>query len=259
VDEDDDVRGLDRCRPVPARMVALGDSIAACTANIDPDGSTACAPTRIAEYLREHYAPGLIYEDHSVPGAITVHGPIQAQGVAPGPGHVFVWVYLGGNDLLSCRQFQGDEAAACLVRETEEIRAEWEPILGYFSDPALFPDGATFLLNTQYGPSDECENPGAGGLGTTQAIIAALKAYNQRVFVDRAVERADAIAVDQYPDWLGHGAFANNARCPHCYRDDNTPWLFPDGIHPNATGHRHIAEKWQVALDQIFEGCVGNP
>jgi lysophospholipase L1-like esterase len=255
VDSDDDVRGIDLCRPVPARMVALGDSIASCFFAIDPDGSTACAPDLIAEYLRENYAPDLVYASHAVPGAVTAHGIMQAEQVAPGPGHIFVWVYLGGNDIGRCRQ--PDEAAslACADQVIVALRAQWEPILAYFSDPARFPDGATFLINTQYGLSDECENPGAG-VGITPARSAKLREYNQRVFIDRALERADTVAIDQYPDWLGHGAFANNARCPHCYRDDNSPWLFVDGVHPNATGQQHIADKWKVAIDRIYQGCA---
>ncbi|HMI93910.1 MAG TPA: GDSL-type esterase/lipase family protein [Polyangiales bacterium] len=258
VDKDDDVHGLDRCRPAPARMVTLGDSIASCFLTAwDPEGGpSGCAPNLIADYLREHYAPDLVYEDHSVPGAVTADGIVQAQGVAPGPGHIFVWVYLGGNDLLGCGGTEGNDATvACMYREIDEIRAEWEPILAYFSDPALFPDGATFLLNTQYQISDECENPGGMSLGTTQARSAAVQAYNQRVFIDRAVERADAIAVDQYPDWLGHGIFADNARCPHCYREDNVSWLYPSDVHPNPTGHRHIAAKWKLAIDQMLQDC----
>ena len=83
-----------------------------------------------------------------------------------------------------------------------------------------------------------------------------IKEYNQRVFVDLALARPDAVAVDQYPDWNGHGNNANNARCPHCYRDDNSRWLFPDGIHPNVIGHQHIAAKWKVAIDEMFAGCA---
>ena len=75
------------------------------------------------------------------------------------------------------------------------------------------------------------------------------------MFVDRAIERADTVAIDQYPDWLGHGDNADNARCPHCYRDDNPHWLIGDGVHPSATGQRHIADKWKVAIDAIYEQC----
>jgi lysophospholipase L1-like esterase len=254
VDNDDDVRGLDACRPLPARMVALGDSIAACTASYDPDGSFACAADLIAEYLQQSVAPYLVYESFAVPGARTMHAIEQAQGVAPGPGHLFVWVYLGGNDIAPCRVESDEETIACVEREIEELLVEWEPILAYFSDPALFPDGATFLLNTQYALLDECENPGGYASGMSPAIAQVLQAYNQRMFIDRALERADTVAIDQYPDWLGRGGNADNARCPHCYRGDNSSWL-SDGVHPSATGQHHIADKWKVAIDAIYAAC----
>lgn len=255
VDEDDDVRGLDSCRPVPSRLVVLGDSIAACTFPVDPDGSTACAPELIAEYLREHYAPELSYEHHAFPGARTAHGILQAQQVTPGPGHVFVWVYMGGNDIGPCSSSDDAALTACADRVIAQLHAEWEPILAYFSDAALFPDGATFLLNTQYPLGDECAAPGATGRPMSEVAALKLLEYNQRLFIDRALERADTIAVDQYPDWLGHGINADNARCPHCYRDDNTTWL-SDRLHPSATGQRHIAEKWYVAIDATFASCA---
>jgi hypothetical protein len=255
VDEDDDVRGLDACRPVPARMIALGDSIASCFFAFDDDGSFACAPDLIAELLRETVSPELTYQSVAQPGAFTAQGIMQAQQVAPGPGHIFVWAYLGGNDVGGCRFFPEPQALDCLEREINEIRVEWEPILAYFSDPALFPDGATFMLNTQYSLTDECESPGGTGTGTTPARALKLQEYNQRVFIDRAIERSDTVAIDQYPDWLGHGANADNARCPHCYRGDNSHWLFGDGVHPSATGQRHIADKWKVAIDAIYAQC----
>jgi lysophospholipase L1-like esterase len=255
VDTDDDIRGIDVCRPVPTRMVVLGDSIASCLFSFDPDGSTICAPDLIADYLRAHYAPTLEYESHAYPGAVTADGLTQAEAVTPGPGHVLVWVYLGGNDIAPCVLPDMQQAMTCVDNVIASLTSEWKPIVDYFSDPARFPDGVTFMLNTQYGLKDECQNPGAAFLGTTPELDQKLQEYNQRLFIDPALARLDTVAVDQYPDWLGHGAFADNARCPHCYRDDNTRWLFFDGVHPNATGQRHIASKWEIAIDRIYGAC----
>jgi lysophospholipase L1-like esterase len=175
--------------------------------------------------------------------------------VEPGPGHVFVWVYLGGNDVGQCRLPDDALALACMDREIEEILVEWQPIFAHFSDASLFPDGATFLLNTQYNLSDECIEPGPLPIGITPARSEKLKEYNRRVFIEPAIARADTIAIDQYPDWLGRGANANDARCPHCYNGDNSSWLIFDGVHPSATGNRHIADKWKVAIDAIYAQC----
>ena len=98
-DEDDDIRGLDPCRPVPARLVVLGDSIAACTGL--PDDAD-CAPELLADSLRETMAPELRYEFHAQPGADMAGAIARQQEVEPGPGHVLVWFFAGGNDLNSC-------------------------------------------------------------------------------------------------------------------------------------------------------------
>jgi hypothetical protein len=37
--------------------------------------------------------------------------------------------------------------------------------------------------------------------------------------------------------------------CPHCGAD-NTSWM-SDRNHPNAIGHRHIADKWKVVFERV--------
>jgi hypothetical protein len=78
-----------------------------------------------------------------------------------------------------------------------------------------------------------------------------LQDVNKKLFVDVAVARSDAVAVDHYPDFLGHGQNANILGCPHC-KDDRTTWIQPDGTHPNGAGHAHMAEKWILALTQMY-------
>src|SRR4030095_9900802 len=111
-------------------------------------------------------------------------------------------------------------------------------------------DGATFLLNTQYSPYDECGDPPGPKTGVPLADEIWLQEVNRRLFLDVAEQRNDTVAVDHYPDWPPRGDNANILGCPHCGAD-NTSWMY-DRNHPNAIGHRHIADKWKVVLERMY-------
>lgn len=248
VDDDDDIVGLDCGRPRPTRMVTLGDSIADC---FIPDFTT-CAPTVISEYLREHYVPELQYQSVAVSGAFTADVLAQARLVAPGPGHLLVWIYVGGNDLARCAQPALPPTQACIDNLMAALPGRWSEIFAYFTDSERFPDGVTFMLNTQYSLFDQCRHAlGPERLAFAEATI---QRFNRDVIMQSARDRADAVAIDHYPDFLGHASNANRLGCPHCYRDDNSYWLF-DGTHPNKRGGQHIADKWKVAIDRLYGGC----
>jgi hypothetical protein len=227
-----DVVGEDGCRPTPARFVVLGDSIAECTGVAPED----CAPFLIAEHLRKAVSPDLVFESKARPGARVADLLAQAEGVAPGPGHVFVFIYALGGDLLAG------------FFDSEALIAGFRSVFDYFNAESAFPDGVTFLLNTQYTNNDECYVPGAQN-SAGQAAYLLIPETNRRVILDVAASRSDALAIDQYPDFLGHGMNANITGCPHCGLD-NSHWI-EDGLHPNELGHAHIAEKWIAALDKI--------
>jgi lysophospholipase L1-like esterase len=252
VDDNNDLVGLDCGRPLPARMVTLGDSIAACFSSFF--GYRLCAPALISDYLRERYAPGLAYQTVAVPGAITTDVLTQALAVLPGPGHLLVWVYVGGNDLARCSS-QPTQAAlqTCIEDLLSALPGMWSQIFAYFNDRGRFPDGVTFMLNTQYGPWDQCTRPRSPALGAA-VDEPYLQRFNRDVIMQAALERSDTLAVDQYPDFLGHGGNADRRGCPHCYRDDNSFWLF-DGTHPNDRGSQHIADKWKLAIDRMYGSC----
>lgn len=248
VDDDDDIVGLDCGRPPPTRMVALGDSIANCALS-SLHGT--CAPTLISEYMRERHVPELHYESLAVSGAITADVLRQASLIPPGSGHLLVWIYVGGNDLARCLLTR-PLAQACIDDVVASLAVTWSEIFTYFSDPQRFPDGVSFMLNTQYSLFDQCEDSlGPEDLAFTEAAI---QRFNREIIMRAALERADAVAIDQYPDFLGHARSANRLGCPHCYRGDNSPWLL-DGTHPNQRGMQHIADKWKVAIDRAYATC----
>jgi lysophospholipase L1-like esterase len=249
VDQDDDVRGLDKCRPRPARMVALGDSIATC---FGMSSDEPCASELIADYLREHYAPELSYASYARNNAVTADALKQAGYVDPGPGHVLVWIFMGGNDLVSCATADTEQTRTCIDQLLIDLPPRWRQLFDYFQDPERFPDGATFLMNTQYSPWDQCRDR-FNRIDFTEDVI---QRYNLQVPTALAVERDDTVTVDQYPEWLGHANTANDRSCPHCYQGDNTRWMLEgDPFHPNATGQQQIAEQAKAALDQMYGDC----
>jgi hypothetical protein len=239
-DTNDDVVGGDGCRPPPTRFVVLGDSIATCF--VTPYEH--CGPYRIADELRRLYSPDVVFETHAVNGAMTADLPAQARQVAGGPGHLAVWIWAIGNDFLG-RMYDFRDPVD-LARAFDDWTAAWAEVFAYFGDAERFPDGVTFLLNTQYTPGDECPLDPAD-----KDLEAVLREVNRRLFLDVARERPDTIAIDQYPDWLGHGSRSDVKGCPHC-GPDNTRWLLD--VHPNDLGHEHIAAKWSVALEGMYGG-----
>lgn len=231
----DDFYGFDGCRPTPSRFVILGDSIASCYA-VDP---AHCGPLLIGDYVKTNFAPNLTVTSYAVSGATLADLPAQAQNVSSGPGHVVVWIYILGNDIV-LRHVDYDAWGN-----------DWNATFAYFTDKSRFPDGVTFLLNTQYGIYDQCPHPVGGGFSASAEAQRLLESVNKNVFIDLAIERSDTVTIDQYPDWLGHGDNANVRGCPYCGKD-NATWMASDRIHPNDLGNAHIAAKWKSVLERLF-------
>jgi lysophospholipase L1-like esterase len=247
-DDGRDIHGFDGCRPKPARLIALGDSIATCT--LVPN-SAPCAPDLLADYLRTKYAPELRFESYALHGTRTADLREQASYVAPGPGHLLVWVFSGGNDLMDCSHPSVDMTRACVDALVEKVPSQWQALFAYFTDRTRFPDGATFVLNTQYSLHDGCHH----SLGSPGFVEQQILRFNQAAELAPADARSDTIAIDQFPEWLGHARNAADAGCPHFDANDHDAWLFFDGIHPNELGQCQIAAKAQVALDRMY-GCA---
>jgi hypothetical protein len=77
---------------------------------------------------------------------------------------------------------------------------------------------------------------------------------NQAMFLDVAQTRPDTIAIDHYPDFLGHTDNANIRGCPHCGAD-NTPWTVI--AHPNPAGSAHIADEWALVFERVLGSSCG--
>jgi hypothetical protein len=231
-DTNDDVYGIDGCRPVPARLIVLGDSIAFV---FGPN-------TPLVARLRE-WAPNVTWEGYAENGSQVASLPAQARRAAPGPGHVFVFIWSIGNDLLA-----GGILEPCA--DLSPYHAAFAEVFGYFGDRSQFPGGATFLLNAQYETKDGCGVPAAFPWRGPEVIERVLN-LNKLFFLDVAEARPDTVAIDHYPDFLGHAANANIKGCPHCGQD-NTQWTDFFGYHPNEAGRAHVGDKWAVAFAQML-------
>jgi len=249
--EDTTTGGATSCQPTATRMVVLGDSIPAC-AGVGGTQSNNCAPQLLNTYFADNFGP-ITYENLSVGGSVTtdVSGN-QIFDIEVGiPGHVFVVIYVGGNDLQPYI-FLSDQAALDGWNNTTgpEVAAAWEEILAFLGDDANFPDGVTLLINTQYNPFDDCTAP---PYFVSQVKIELLHAHNDAL-IARADSRPWAFVADQHPSYLGHGHYVNDSNCPH-YDSSYEGWM-NDLIHPNEAGHQHLADEMAaVAALEIYADC----
>ena len=238
------------CQPDPARMVVLGDSIVAC-AGVGGINSDDCAPRLVHDYLAERFGD-VTYENISVGGAVTTGvSNNQIFNIEVGmPGHVFVMIYIGGNDLAPYI-FQSDEAAINGWENTTgpTVATAWEEILAFFDDETNFPDGVTLLMNTQYNPFDDCTAP---PYFVSQVKIELLHAHNDAL-TERAASRPWGFIADQHPVYLGHGHYVNDSNCPHY--DASFEGYMNDLIHPNGPGHHNLAD---VMIEEIETSIYGD-
>jgi lysophospholipase L1-like esterase len=236
------------CQATPARMVVLGDSIASCYGVGDASGAD-CGYNQFHGYLAGHYADGVTYENDAVPGAVAQDVPDQMTGVAGGPGHVLVVVQVGGNNLAPY-MFQSDQQAEQgYGHELPLVQGAWEQLFTYFDDASKFPEGATIFVSNQYDPFDDCT---AAPYNLSAKKIELLHAYNDAIAAI-ADAHDNAVLVDQFTSFLGHGHHFDVAACPY-YMAGAEGWM-NDLIHPNAAGHAHLAEVLDGVADQVYGDC----
>jgi lysophospholipase L1-like esterase len=248
VDANTDQPGL-RCPPKPTRVVVMGDSITDCTVIGGPD-SPDCVSKQFFDYVKANVAPDATYLNVAVGGAQTKALAQQTANVPPGPGHLLVMVYMGGNDLAPYI-FQSDASAEAAYDDIlPGIVQNWKDLFAYYTDTSKFPDGATVIVNNQYNPFDDCT---ASPYNLSQTKSNLLHMFNI-VLGDIANEYfANAILVDQYKPYLGHGHHYNVASCPH-YQAGMTPFM-KDLIHANADGNKALAAELAKGVDRLYKDC----
>lgn len=255
LEHDKDIIGAERCFPKPARMVVLGDSLSKCFSYVAPIDDCACSWKNVAGYIRDNYAADLVVEG-CYPDEATIRGNIHdvaedARTVMGGPGHVLVYISTIAWDLLDF-----DLERDVFEEALQNWLADWQRLFDYFTDETVFPDGVTFMLNTIFSPTDDCPQSDKDTYFPTLSADAErlVQRANELVILQPARERDDTVAVDIYPDWLGHGHNFDVSTCPH-YSADKDSWM-SDQTHPNNKGYLHMANKWKRAVDRIYgENC----
>lgn len=265
-DDDDDTSGPDdntrpdaggpadaeparACKPAPERIIVVGDSITACSVVGGPNDA-ACVSKQLADYVIAEYAPGASYENHAVGGAELVDLEDQLAGIPAGDGPALIVAYLGGNNLAPYI-FASDNAALEAWEQIQgEMRQTWTSAIAALADDPRFPDGVTWLMNTQYSPFDECTASPYNLSAVKHEII---RDYNDTL-VSIANDAGDAaIIARHYEGYLGHGHHVGVADCPH-YAPGTTPFM-RDTIHANAAGNAFLATNMQAAADRLYRDC----
>jgi lysophospholipase L1-like esterase len=229
----------------PKRLIVLGDSIVACLGVGDKDGPD-CSPKKLHGYLAAGPAPGIIYENDAISGAVTADVPDhELPGVHGGPGPTLVLIFVGGNDLRPYLIGTDTAAEAGFAMVVPKIQASWQKIFAFFADRSQFPDGATVLMNNQYDPFDDCT---AAPYFISAKKHELLRSYND--VLARLAHDNGAILTEQYTSYLGHGHHYAVMACPH-YQAGAVPFM-NDLIHPNAAGHDHLFLQWKPIVDGLY-------
>ena len=240
-----------QCEPTPTRMVVLGDSIFACF-GVGGKNSADCSAFQLHSYISDTVGP-VSYENLAVNGARTtdvINNQIPAMDVGQA-GHVFVLIFIGGND-LAAHIFSSDDAATNAWDNTTgpEVAQHWENIFAFFEDPANFPDGVTVLMNTQYNPFDDCT---ASPYPTVTPVKNEILRMHNVALTARAGARDYVFIADQHAPFLGHGHHFDKPECPG-YIEGADNWM-NDLIHPDAAGHANIGDVLAASVDGMYVDC----
>lgn len=243
---------------LPARYIVLGDAIPEGKTGIDGPDDPANAFKMMHTYIKEKYkVQELSYENVGKSGTSTKDVPGgQMDEVETGkPGHVLVNIHVGGNDLAKFI-LKSDKAAQDAFDGTiSQVEADWVKMFEHFENKDDFPDGATFIVNTQYNPFDDCTE--AHNLFRLSNVkIDLMKKFNQRL-VDLADARDNAVVADQYGVFLGHGHHHDKSKCPH-YKDGADYWLVggTDLTHINEKGYAAMGGEFEKVADSLYSGCT---
>lgn len=247
--DDDGLPPAQECGLVPRRLIFLGDSIFGCS-RVGGKTSDTCGPKVLHAALDERF-PGLSYENHAVPGAVTHDLLDQMNDIdAELPGHALVVLMAGGNDLKSLLFEPGDAAAEQYEALRPSLVDDWTEVLAWLEEPGRFTDGVSVVLNTQYDILDDC---GAFPFVFYSEEKRAILADYNALLADLAAAEGRVLA-DHYPPFLGHGQQYLNQDCPW-YVPGASRWLL-DHIHPDVEGHAQMASIIDGVTPALFHACA---
>lgn len=242
---------------LPARYIVLGDAIPEALTGLDGPDDPDNGFLMMREYIKSKYkAADLTYENLAKAGSATkdVPGEQLDRVDTSKSGHVLVNVHVGGNDLAAFI-LKSDQAAQDAFDQTmAQAEADWISVFEFFEDKSKFPDGATFIVNTQYNPFDDCTEL-HNLFRVSEIKIGLMKQFNERL-ANLAKDRDNAVVADQYSVFLGHGHHHDNDKCPH-YTAGSDYWLVggTDLTHINKQGYAAMAKVFEGVADTLYAGC----
>lgn len=242
---------------LPARYIVLGDAIPEAETGLGGPDDPANSFLLMRDYIKSKYkAANLTYENLAKAGTATADVPgeqLDKVDTSKG-GHVLVNIHVGGNDLAAFI-LKSDQAAQDAFDSTmSDAEADWQKMFEFFEDKSKFPDGATFIINTQFNPFDDCTEL-HGLFRVSDVKIGLMKQFNARLAA-LADARDNAVVADHVPVFLGHGHHYDNDKCPH-YEAGSEYWMVggTDLTHINEKGYAGMTKVFEGVADTLYAGC----
>lgn len=253
---EEDGGGEKECN-LPARYIVLGDAIPEALTGLDGPDDPDNSFLRMRDYIKSKYkAADLTYENLAKAGTATkdVPGEQIDRVDTSKSGHALVNIHVGGADLAAFI-LKSDKAAQDAFDSTvSQAEADWETVFDFFDDKSKFPDGATFIVNTQFNPFDDCTEL-HNLFRLSDVKIGLMKKFNERL-TNLAKGRDNAVVADNYSAFLGHGHHHGNDKCPH-YESGSDYWMVggSDLTHINKKGYDGMTKVFEGVADKLYAGC----
>jgi lysophospholipase L1-like esterase len=166
---------------------------------------------------------------------------------------------MGGNDLASLTKAATDGATQPeLWAQVQGFVDLMRDAATWFREPGRFPNGVFLVFANMYeftdgtGEVQSCDVSGLAGFDEpvpSPQELADLVIWANEQYLSIAVEtQSDMIFLLE--DFCGHGFKADDPAAP-CYRGPNTDtWFDLTCIHPNPTGHQHIADMFMAVVNE---------
>lgn len=161
----------------------------------------------------------------------------------PAEGESIVVITIGGNDVTLLLTSGSTDYSEPLQTIQDNLRE----IVGFFQDPANFPDGAYLYVTNVYDPSDGTGQADECFYGLDLSHLMEPMAQTNAGYAAMAEELGFAM-VDMHGHYLGHGFNADDQTNEHYAGDDYALWFYQDCIHPNDAGHNEIRRLFMSAI-----------
>jgi lysophospholipase L1-like esterase len=166
---------------------------------------------------------------------------------------------MGGNDIASLTKAATDGVPqADLWVQAEDFVGLMRDAVKWFYEPGRFPNGVFLVFANNYeftdgtGEVQSCDVSGLAGFDQpipSPQELAEIVVWTNEQYLSIAVEtQSDMIFLLE--DFCGHGFNSDNPSAP-CYRGPGSAnWFDLTCIHPNPTGHQHVADMFMAVVNE---------